>query len=52
MIGDDRLQMPTPGYVAPESFTHGSAVQRSRWFKTRFENGLMSADNTFEVGNP
>src|SRR5262245_33164662 len=33
MIGDDRLQMRSRGYVVPESFTHGTSEQRSRWFK-------------------
>ncbi len=34
-IGDDQIQKRTQGYVVPESFTHGSAEQRLRWFKTR-----------------
>jgi len=51
MIGDDRLQMQTRGYVVPESFTHGTADQRSRWFKTGFENGTVAGCNTFEVRN-
>ena len=36
-IGDDRLQKQSRGYVAPESFTHGSSEQRVRWFKRGFE---------------
>jgi predicted metalloprotease len=52
MIGDDRLQMQARGYVVPESFTHGTAGQRSRWFKTGFDNGTVSACNTFEGRNP
>jgi len=52
MIGDDRLQTQTRGYVVPESFTHGSAEQRSHWFKTGFESGSVSACNTFDVQNP
>jgi predicted metalloprotease len=52
MIGDDRLQMRSRGYVVPESFTHGSAEQRSRWFKTGFDNGSPPACNTFDVPNP
>src|SRR5919106_2307551 len=31
-IGDDRLQRQSGGYVAPESFTHGSSQHRVRWF--------------------
>jgi uncharacterized protein len=52
MIGDDRLQMQARGYVVPESFTHGTAEQRSRWFKTGFEKGVVSSCNTFEVRSP
>jgi uncharacterized protein len=51
-IGDDRLQKQTQGYVVPESFTHGSAAQRSHWFKTGFQAGAVSACNTFETRNP
>ena len=32
-IGDDRIQRKSGGTVHPESWTHGSAAQRSRWFK-------------------
>jgi uncharacterized protein len=52
MIGDDRLQMQSRGYVVPESFTHGSAKQRSGWFKKGFESGSVPACNTFEAANP
>jgi predicted metalloprotease len=45
MIGDDRLQMEARGYVVPESFTHGTAAQRSHWFKQGFETGEISACN-------
>jgi uncharacterized protein len=51
MIGDDRLQMQTRGYVVPESFTHGTSEQRSKWFNAGFEQGSVSACNTFR-GNP
>jgi uncharacterized protein len=46
MIGDDRLQMESRGYVVPESFTHGSAAQRMRWFKQGFQTGKISGCNT------
>ena len=46
-IGDDKLQMESRGYVVPESFTHGSAEQRTRWFRQGFESGSVKACNTF-----
>ena len=52
MIGDDRLQMQSQGYVVPESFTHGTAEQRSRWFKQGFQTGQMSGCNTFSGATP
>ena len=48
MIGDDRLQMESRGYVVPESFTHGTAEQRARWFKKGLQSGSPSACNTFQ----
>jgi len=48
-IGDDVLQKQSQGYVVPDSFTHGSAAQRVRWFRTGFEHGSMQACNTFEA---
>jgi predicted metalloprotease len=48
-IGDDVLQKRSQGYVVPDSFTHGSAAQRTRWFRTGFETGSMQACNTFEA---
>jgi uncharacterized protein len=52
MIGDDRLQMQSQGYVVPESFTHGTAEQRSRWFNQGFESGQISGCNTFRSNTP
>lgn len=46
-IGDDRLQKQSRGYVAPESFTHGSSEQRVRWFKRGFESGDVQTCDTF-----
>jgi predicted metalloprotease len=48
MIGDDKLQMESRGYVVPESFTHGSAEQRMRWFKQGFQSGTVEGCNTFK----
>jgi predicted metalloprotease len=52
MIGDDRLQMQTQGYIVPESFTHGTAKQRLEWFKRGFDSGSVPACNTFDSAQP
>lgn len=46
-IGDDTLQKQSQGYVSPDSFTHGSAAQRVKWFKSGFESGKMESCDTF-----
>jgi predicted metalloprotease len=46
-IGDDTLQRRGQGHVAPESFTHGTAEQRARWFRTGFESGDRATCDTF-----
>ncbi len=46
-IGDDTLQRQATGRVVPDSFTHGSAEQRKRWFMTGFQQGTVQACNTF-----
>jgi predicted metalloprotease len=46
-IGDDRLQQQSRGYVAPESFTHGSSEQRMRWFKRGYDSGDVNICDTF-----
>jgi len=38
-IGDDTLQRKAQGYVQPESWTHGSAAQRSSSFRKGFQGG-------------
>ncbi|MEO1402606.1 MAG: neutral zinc metallopeptidase [Cyanobacteria bacterium J06635_1] len=50
-IGDDRLQQQGRGYVTPDSFTHGSSVQRARWFKRGLQTGDLNQCNTFETNN-
>ena len=49
-IGDDRLQKQAQGYVAPESFTHGSSAQRVQWFRRGLESGELPACDTFKAG--
>lgn len=46
-IGDDTLQRQATGRVVPDSFTHGSAAQRKRWFMTGFQQGTVKACDTF-----
>lgn len=46
-IGDDTLQREAGRTVRPESFTHGSAEQRQRWFATGYEEASVSACDTF-----
>jgi predicted metalloprotease len=48
-IGDDRLQRQSRGVVVPDAFTHGSAEQRVRWFRTGFEHGEPGRCDTFEA---
>ena len=49
MIGDDRLQRRSQGYVVPDAFTHGTSEQRVRWFRRGYETGDMSQGDTFAV---
>lgn len=46
-IGDDTIQRRTQGYIVPESFNHGTAEQRRRWFYRGFESGRLEACDTF-----
>jgi uncharacterized protein len=46
-VGDDRLQKQATGSINPEGFTHGTAEQRARWFRTGFESGTIEACDTF-----
>jgi predicted metalloprotease len=48
-IGDDRLQKMGGGDVNPETFTHGTSAQRSRWFKRGFDDGRFEACDTFSA---
>jgi uncharacterized protein len=46
-VGDDRIQQETQGRVNPESFTHGTAEQRSSWFAKGYSSGNIDSCNTF-----
>ncbi|QEN87452.1 hypothetical protein FZC33_14445 [Labrys sp. KNU-23] len=45
-IGDDMLQKKMQGYVVPDSFTHGTAAQRQRWFVTGLKSGQIRSCDT------
>jgi len=46
-VGDDQIQKRAQGYVVPDSFTHGTADQRMRWFKTGLASGDPRVCDTF-----
>jgi hypothetical protein len=49
-VGDDTLQRRAQGRVVPETFTHGSAEQRQRWFQRGFDGGKLESCDTFAAG--
>ncbi len=46
-VGDDRIQAETQGRIAPETFTHGTAAQRTAWFRKGFDSGSANDCDTF-----
>ncbi len=48
-IGDDTLQKQTRGYVVPDSFTHGSSAQRTKWFSAGLASGDINSCDTFNA---
>lgn len=47
-IGDDKLQKQAQGYVVPDSFTHGSSEQRTRWLTQGLRTGDVKGCDTFK----
>jgi len=50
-VGDDRLQRRAGGQVVPDSFTHGTSEQRTRWFRRGFDTGTREACDTFSAAD-
>ena len=50
-IGDDALQKQAQGYAVPDSFTHGSSAQRTRWFNQGLTTGDIAKCDTFSVAS-
>jgi predicted metalloprotease len=48
-IGDDVLQRKFQGSVVPDSFTHGTAEQRTRWFLKGWKTGDIHQGDTFTI---
>jgi hypothetical protein len=48
-VGDDRIQKRAQGYAVPDSFTHGSAAQRTRWFRKGLETGEVGSCDSFSA---
>ena len=51
-VGDDRIQEQATGTIDKESWTHGSAAQRSTWFNNGFKGGTTQDCDTFSAATP
>jgi uncharacterized protein len=48
-IGDDHLQKSSQGYAVPDTFTHGTSAQRTKWFKTGLTAKSLNDCDTFSA---
>ena len=46
-VGDDRIQQQSQGRIDRESWTHGSAADRKKWFTTGATSGDIASCDTF-----
>ena len=48
-VGDDRLQRRATGRIDPDSFTHGTSAQRTKWFEQGRGGGEPADCDTFSA---
>lgn len=46
-VGDDAIQKKMQGYADPDTFNHGTAAQRQKWYQIGFKAGDLSEWDTF-----
>jgi len=46
-VGDDKIQAQMTGQIRPDKFTHGSAAQRTQWFRRGMQSGDPNVCDTF-----
>jgi predicted metalloprotease len=47
-VGDDHIQKTEIGRANPETWTHGSSAERTRWFTAGYNTGKLASCNTFQ----
>jgi hypothetical protein len=50
-VGDDTIQSQSGMQIEPDTWTHGSAEQRRRWFTRGFESGSTESCDTFNAAD-